>query len=167
MNRLDLSAAEAKAERFLSSTRFESDPSYSPDGKRIVWGSTEARTWDVMVADFVSDASGMRLESPRRVVHDTTWWETHGFTPDGRRVITTNTRAGMLATDITTTLVHPHDPHADLFDELEATLQLVGTAQRPLQVIRVTLVNEGPAAPSGLTRPVADAAVVPAGVVVQ
>jgi TolB protein len=52
------------------------------------------------VADFVSDASGMRLESPRRVVHDTTWWETHGFTPDGRRVITTNTRAGFLSTDI-------------------------------------------------------------------
>lgn len=73
---------------------------WSPDGKRIVWGSTEARSWDVMVADFVSDAKGMRLESTRRVVHDTTWWETHGFSADGRRVITTNTRAGMLATDI-------------------------------------------------------------------
>ena len=73
---------------------------WSPDGKRVVWGSTEDRTWDVMVADFVSDASGMRLESPRRIVHDTTWWETHGFSADGRRVITTNTRAGFLATDI-------------------------------------------------------------------
>ncbi len=73
---------------------------WSPDGKRIVWGTTENRTWDVMVADFVSDASGMRLGSPRRVVHDTTWWETHGFSADGRRVITTNTRAGFLATDL-------------------------------------------------------------------
>ncbi len=73
---------------------------WSPDGKRIVWGSTESRTWDVMVADFVSDASGMRLESPRRIVHDTTWWETHGFSADGRRVLTTNTRAGFLATDL-------------------------------------------------------------------
>jgi Tol biopolymer transport system component len=73
---------------------------WSPDGKRIVWGSTESRTWDVMVADFVSDGAGMRLESPRRVVHDTTWWETHGFTPDGKRVITTNTRAGFMATDV-------------------------------------------------------------------
>ncbi len=73
---------------------------WSPDGKRIVWGSTESRSWDVMVADFVSDAAGMRLGPARRVVHDTTWWETHGFTPDGRRVITTNTRAGFLATDI-------------------------------------------------------------------
>ncbi len=73
---------------------------WSPDGKRIVWGTTESRTWDVMVADFVSDASGMRLDSPHRVVHDTTWWETHGFSADGRRVITTNTRAGFLSTDI-------------------------------------------------------------------
>jgi TolB protein len=75
-------------------------PNWSPDGKRIVWGSTEDRAWDVMVADFVSDASGMRLESPRRVVHDTTWWETHGFSTDGKRVIATNTRAGFLSTDI-------------------------------------------------------------------
>jgi TolB protein len=75
-------------------------PNWSPDGKRIVWGRTEDRTWDVDVADFVSDAKGMRLESTKRVVHDTTWWETHGFTADGRRVITTNTRAGLLATDI-------------------------------------------------------------------
>ncbi len=73
---------------------------WSPDGTRIVWGSTEDRSWDVMVADFVSDASGMRLGPPRRVVHDTTWWETHGFTADGRRVLTTNTRAGLLATDV-------------------------------------------------------------------
>ena len=77
-------------------------PNWSPDGKRIVWGRTEDRTWDVDVADFVSDDKGMRLESTKRVVHDTTWWETHGFSPDGRRVITTNTRAGMLATDIYT-----------------------------------------------------------------
>jgi Tol biopolymer transport system component len=75
-------------------------PNWSPDGKRIVWGRTEDRAWDVIVADFVSDGSGMRLESPRRVVHDTTWWETHGFSSDGRRVIATNTRAGLLSTDI-------------------------------------------------------------------
>jgi Tol biopolymer transport system component len=73
---------------------------WSPDGKRLVWGSTESRSWDVMVADFVADGAGLRLESSRSIVHDTTWWETHGFSADGRRVITTNTRAGMLATDI-------------------------------------------------------------------
>jgi len=75
-------------------------PNWSPDGKRIVWGSTESHSWDVDVANFVSDASGMRLEATRRVVHDTTWWETHGFSADGGRVITTNTRAGFLATDV-------------------------------------------------------------------
>jgi Tol biopolymer transport system component len=73
---------------------------WSPDGKHIVWGNTESRAWDVMVADFVSDARGMRLVNVRRVVHDTTWWETHGFTPDSRSIITTNTRAGFNSTDI-------------------------------------------------------------------
>jgi len=73
---------------------------FSPDGSRIVWGSTEARAWDVMVADFVDDAAGMRLSNVQRVIHDTTWWETHGFTADGGSIITTNTRAGFLETDI-------------------------------------------------------------------
>jgi Tol biopolymer transport system component len=73
---------------------------WSPDGKHVVWGRTQDRTWDVMVADFVSDAGGMRLVNQRRVVHDTTWWETHGFTADNRRIITTNTRAGFNSTDI-------------------------------------------------------------------
>jgi Tol biopolymer transport system component len=73
---------------------------WSPDGKHIVWGRTEARAWDVMVADFVSDASGMHLENTRTVVHDTTWWETHGFTNDNKKIITTNTRAGFQSTDV-------------------------------------------------------------------
>jgi Tol biopolymer transport system component len=73
---------------------------WSPDGRHIVWGRTQNRTWDVMVADFVSDEDGMRLRWPRRVVHDTTWWETHGFSADQLSVITTNTRAGFLSADI-------------------------------------------------------------------
>jgi Tol biopolymer transport system component len=72
---------------------------WSPDGQHIVWGSTESYSWDVMVADFVSDAAGMRLTNQRRIVHDTSWWETHGFTPDGQSIITTNTRAGFMSTD--------------------------------------------------------------------
>jgi len=75
-------------------------PNWSADGKRIVWGSSEARAWDVFVADFVVDGSGMRLGPARRVVHDTTWWETHGFSSDGKSVIVTNTRAGFLSSDI-------------------------------------------------------------------
>ena len=73
---------------------------WSPDGRHIVWGRTQSRAWDVMVADFVEDAFGMRLVNQRRIVHDTTWWETHGFTPDERSVIVTNTRAGFESPDI-------------------------------------------------------------------
>jgi Tol biopolymer transport system component len=73
---------------------------WSPDGRHIVWGRTQNRTWDVMVADFVSDAFGMRLVNQRRIVHDTTWWETHGFSADQRSIITTNTRAGFLSPDL-------------------------------------------------------------------
>jgi Tol biopolymer transport system component len=73
---------------------------WSPDGKHIVWGRTQSRAWDVMVADFVEDGLGMRLVNQRRVVHDTTWWETHGFTADNRSIITTNTRFGFESPDI-------------------------------------------------------------------
>ena len=73
---------------------------WSPDGRHIVWGSTEARTWDVMVADYVDDATGPHLSNVRRLTHDTTWWETHGFSADGRAVIVTNTRAGLLSPDL-------------------------------------------------------------------
>jgi Tol biopolymer transport system component len=73
---------------------------WSPDGMHVVWGRTEAYAWDVMVADFVSDASGMRLANERVVVHDTTWWETHGFTPDSQSIIATSTRAGFQSTDV-------------------------------------------------------------------
>lgn len=72
---------------------------WSPDGMHLVWGSTESYAWDVMVADFVSDASGMRLVNKRRIIHDTSWWETHGFTPDNKYVIATSTRAGFQSTD--------------------------------------------------------------------
>ena len=75
---------------------------WSFDGRQIVWGSTQDRTWDVLVADFVDDARGLRLENVRRIVRDTSWWETHGFTPDGGRVVTTNTRAGWQSADLYT-----------------------------------------------------------------
>jgi TolB protein len=73
---------------------------FSMDGRRLAWGTTEGRTWDVMVADLVADAAGPRLENVRRLTHDTTWWETHGFSKDGRAVITSNTRAGLLSSDL-------------------------------------------------------------------
>jgi Tol biopolymer transport system component len=73
---------------------------FSHDGARIVWGTTENRTWDVMVADLVEGATSFGLENIRRLTHDTSWWETHGFSHDGRSVITTNTRAGWQSADL-------------------------------------------------------------------
>jgi Tol biopolymer transport system component len=89
-------------------TRLTTSPSFATnyhanwsfDGSRIVWGTTAERTWDVMIADFVDDESGMRLENVRRLTRDTSWWETHGFTLDGASVITTNTRAGWQSADL-------------------------------------------------------------------
>ncbi len=73
---------------------------FSPDGHRIVWCSTEAHTWDVMIADYVEDVAGPRLMNVKRLTHDTTWWETHGFSTDGKAVIATNTRAGFMSPDL-------------------------------------------------------------------
>jgi Tol biopolymer transport system component len=92
----------SSATRLTTSDGFATNyhANFSHDGDHVVWGNTENRTWSVMVADFVDDAAGMRLENVRSLVRDTTWWETHDFTPDDRRVITTNTRAGLESTDI-------------------------------------------------------------------
>lgn len=73
---------------------------FSADGRQVVWGRTQDRTWDVMVADFVDDAGGLRLERARALRRDTTWWETHDFSADGQQVIVSNSRAGLLASDL-------------------------------------------------------------------
>jgi Tol biopolymer transport system component len=73
---------------------------WSPDGTMVMWGDTESYAWDVMIADFVEDDTGMHLANQRVLVHDTTWWETHGFTADNQYVITTNTQAGFMSTDL-------------------------------------------------------------------
>jgi len=51
IQRLNLSINGAKTERFLSSTRFESSPSYSPDGKRIAFDSNRGGGRQIWVAD--------------------------------------------------------------------------------------------------------------------
>jgi Tol biopolymer transport system component len=75
-------------------------PNFSADGTKVVWGTTNQRTWDVMVADFVDDSSGYRLENMKRLDRDTAWTETHGFSADGKKVIITSTRAGFMSSDI-------------------------------------------------------------------
>ena len=57
IRRLDLNAADAKPERFLSSTRYEGAPSYSPDGKRIAFSSNRGGVRQIWVAD--SDGSNL------------------------------------------------------------------------------------------------------------
>jgi TolB protein len=73
---------------------------WSRDGKKLVWGRTQGRTWDVVVADFVEDAAGFRLANLKTLPRDTTWWEPHGFSADGGRVIASHSRAGLLSSDI-------------------------------------------------------------------
>ena len=49
--RLDMKTPDAKPERFLSSTRYETSPSYSPDGKRIAFTSNRGGVRQIWVAD--------------------------------------------------------------------------------------------------------------------
>ena len=51
IRRVDLNEAEAKPERFLASTRYEGEPSYSPDGKQIVFSSNRGGVRQIWVAD--------------------------------------------------------------------------------------------------------------------
>ncbi len=52
IRRIDLSApGEIKPQRFLSSTRYEASPTYSPDGKRIAFDSNRGGLRQIWVAD--------------------------------------------------------------------------------------------------------------------
>ena len=53
IRRIDLNTpGEAKPERFLSSTRYEASPSYSPDGARVAFDSNRGGVRQIWVADF-------------------------------------------------------------------------------------------------------------------
>ena len=49
--RLDLRTPDAKAQRFLASTRYDGSPAYSPDGKRIAFVSSRSGSREIWVAD--------------------------------------------------------------------------------------------------------------------
>lgn len=78
-------------------------PQFSPDGSRLMWSelvaaSTAERpwgTWKLMLADYRVQGGVPRLENARELVseaekHGGVWFESHGFTPDGRKVVFTS-----------------------------------------------------------------------------
>lgn len=73
---------------------------FSHDAKKILWTTTRDYTWDVIMADLVRDASGFRLENVITLTRDTSWNESHEFTPDDRKVIFSSTRDGLMNSDI-------------------------------------------------------------------
>lgn len=75
---------------------------FSNDGKKVLWSTTTNWTWDVLIADFVEDNNGAHLENITPLTHDTTWYETHDFSPDDEKILFTNTRDGLLNGEIYT-----------------------------------------------------------------
>jgi Tol biopolymer transport system component/tRNA A-37 threonylcarbamoyl transferase component Bud32 len=81
IRRLDLTAADAKPKRFLSSTRYEGSPSYSPDGKRIVFSSNRGGVRQIWVAD-ADGSNPTPLTSFARGVAGSPKWS-----PDGQFIV--------------------------------------------------------------------------------
>jgi Tol biopolymer transport system component/tRNA A-37 threonylcarbamoyl transferase component Bud32 len=79
--RIDMTAKDAKPERFLSSTRYESSPAYSPDGKRIAFESNRGGIQQIWVADL-NGANPMALTSFGSGVAGSSKWS-----PDGRFIV--------------------------------------------------------------------------------
>jgi Tol biopolymer transport system component/tRNA A-37 threonylcarbamoyl transferase component Bud32 len=81
IRRLDMTAKDAKPERFLSSTRYEASPAYSPDGKRIAFESNRGGIQQIWVADG-NGANPVALTSFDSGVAGSPKWS-----PDGRFLV--------------------------------------------------------------------------------
>lgn len=74
-------------------------PHFSHDGARLVWAEKqegmrllrgEGEAWALRVADFVDDENGPRLENTQSYQPlGPVFYESHGFSPDGSRIIFT------------------------------------------------------------------------------
>jgi Tol biopolymer transport system component len=73
---------------------------FSHDGRKILWTTTRDYTWDVVVANLVEGVSGFRLDNVTTLTKDTSWNESHEFSPDDRKVIFSSTRGGLMNSDI-------------------------------------------------------------------
>jgi Tol biopolymer transport system component len=81
IHRVDLTATDAKPERFLSSTRYEASPSYSPDGKRIAFASDRGGLQQIWVAD-ADGGNTLPLTSFSSGLADSPKWS-----PDGQFIV--------------------------------------------------------------------------------
>lgn len=86
--------------RLTETPRFAGNyhPQWSRDGKRIFWGRNynDLKSWELLVADYDEEPRPhlehvVRLTGPT----DTAWYEPHGFSPNGRRVIFTSSRSNL------------------------------------------------------------------------
>lgn len=70
-------------------------PHFSPDGRKLLWAERAAPTresragqWSLMLADFSVDSGTARLSNVRSLrPRDLQFYESHGFSPDGRKII--------------------------------------------------------------------------------
>ncbi|MBS1828546.1 MAG: serine/threonine-protein kinase [Acidobacteria bacterium] len=76
--RLDLKTSGAKPERFLSSTRFDGSPSYSPDGKRIAFSSNRGGSREIWIANADGTNAAALTSFGSGVVGSPKW------SPDGK-----------------------------------------------------------------------------------
>ena len=78
IHRVDLKVADAKPERFLSSTRYDGSPAYSPDGKQIAFSSNRGGMRQIWVADSDGANVAALTSFSTGVAEDPQW------SPDGR-----------------------------------------------------------------------------------
>jgi hypothetical protein len=79
-------------------------PHFSRDGRRLCWSERVGDNdrafgeWVIQVADFVVDRSGPRIERPQAFRPGTrsSFYETHGFSTDGSKVLFTGNQDGGL-----------------------------------------------------------------------
>jgi len=79
--RLDLTRPGAPAERLIATTRRNDSPKYSPDGKRIVFGSDRSGAYEI----WVSDTNGLGAKQITRF--GGTAVGTPRWSPDGRNIV--------------------------------------------------------------------------------
>jgi Tol biopolymer transport system component/predicted Ser/Thr protein kinase len=81
IRRLDLKTTGAKPERFLSSTRFDAQAIYSPDGKRITFSSNRGGVRQIWVADADGSNSAPLTSFSTGVAGSPKW------SPDGQFLV--------------------------------------------------------------------------------